>query len=483
MEEGLAHNTKDEPSPVNDLNCPLCFDILLDPVTLVCGHTYCEICLAQLWKNEERNWTNEPPSILCPSCRNPTDKFPQVNFMLRDVIDSKEKFKGKLAERRGQFTDEDRRLLEHIRTSRNSVRQQAETARDAQQQRGFNFRFNMDIGGQQNNNRTLCICITAASLFCLLIMAVILVSFGEPSHEKYIESWTPEDVAEWCSVKFQPWGAELATRLSEENVDGKRLLSLKEEEIFYLWKGNEFRRKSFMVAIDQLRRGRPVRQPRTLAEFNEYFFKDAVRFIMIYQNLEHPNMAVWITYYTNFNAMFLPFYNYVRSYNLPFLGYIFKPVSRDDRAADEAGEEETIPTDADKGEKSTEIYEPSHPPTIPSYWQLFLFGLLLFLVSPHVFVLTIAWDHLSTNPIVCVFVIVHCLVGVFDHIKSLILYVRVGLKASLRTLSDVVIRTVVLNLVFYVLWWFLPMFVWTIVFYISVGGGLWKLSRLRNLQN
>ena len=87
---------------------------------------------------------------------------------VRDVIDSKEKFKGKLAERRGQFTDEDRRLLEHIRTSRNSVRQQAETARDAQQQRGFNFRFNMDIGGQQNNNRTLCICITAASLFCLV---------------------------------------------------------------------------------------------------------------------------------------------------------------------------------------------------------------------------------------------------------------------------------------------------------------------------
>ena len=85
-----------------------------------------------------------------------------------------------------------------------------------------------------------------------------------------------------------------------------------------------------------------------------------MRFIMIYQNLEHPNMAVWITYYTNFNAMFLPFYNYVRSYNLPFLGYIFKPVSRDDRAADEAGEEETIPTDADKGEKSTEIYEQSH---------------------------------------------------------------------------------------------------------------------------
>ena len=86
MEEGLAHNTKDEPSPVNDLNCPLCFDILLDPVTLVCGHTYCEICLAQLWKNEERNWTNEPPSILCPSCRNPTDKFPQVNFMLRYAL-------------------------------------------------------------------------------------------------------------------------------------------------------------------------------------------------------------------------------------------------------------------------------------------------------------------------------------------------------------------------------------------------------------
>ena len=85
MEEGVAYGSEDPSSMVEHFNCPLCFDVLLDPVTLVCGHTYCEICLARLWKNEAQNWRNQPPSILCPSCRNPTDKFPQVHFMLRFV--------------------------------------------------------------------------------------------------------------------------------------------------------------------------------------------------------------------------------------------------------------------------------------------------------------------------------------------------------------------------------------------------------------
>ena len=64
-------------------SCPICFDALMDPCSLNCGHTFCELCLAKVWKTEAGNWSDIPRSILCPTCRNPTESFPQVNFAMR----------------------------------------------------------------------------------------------------------------------------------------------------------------------------------------------------------------------------------------------------------------------------------------------------------------------------------------------------------------------------------------------------------------
>lgn len=64
-------------------SCPICFDALMDPCSLTCGHTFCELCLASVWKTEAGNWSENPRSILCPTCRNPTESFPQVNYAMR----------------------------------------------------------------------------------------------------------------------------------------------------------------------------------------------------------------------------------------------------------------------------------------------------------------------------------------------------------------------------------------------------------------
>lgn len=64
-------------------SCPICFDTLMDPCSLTCGHTFCELCLATVWKTEAGNWNENPRSILCPTCRNPTESFPQVNYAMR----------------------------------------------------------------------------------------------------------------------------------------------------------------------------------------------------------------------------------------------------------------------------------------------------------------------------------------------------------------------------------------------------------------
>ena len=80
-EEGVPLHTASRPS--QELSCSICFDLLMDPCSLSCGHTFCELCLAKVWKNEAQNWMEQPSSILCPSCRIPSEAFPQINYALR----------------------------------------------------------------------------------------------------------------------------------------------------------------------------------------------------------------------------------------------------------------------------------------------------------------------------------------------------------------------------------------------------------------
>ena len=57
--------------------CSCCSDILLEPTTLTCGHTFCRFCLAEWW--------NKSNKTECLLCRRPFSEFPSVNFTLRLV--------------------------------------------------------------------------------------------------------------------------------------------------------------------------------------------------------------------------------------------------------------------------------------------------------------------------------------------------------------------------------------------------------------
>ncbi|XP_058873490.1 zinc-binding protein A33-like [Acipenser ruthenus] len=74
----MAANT----SPLEaDLSCAVCREILKDPVTLHCNHSFCKACLDQCWK-EKRAWE-------CPVCRrrSSVEELP-VDFKLRNIVES-----------------------------------------------------------------------------------------------------------------------------------------------------------------------------------------------------------------------------------------------------------------------------------------------------------------------------------------------------------------------------------------------------------
>ncbi|XP_029308807.1 E3 ubiquitin/ISG15 ligase TRIM25-like [Cottoperca gobio] len=71
----------------DQFNCSICLDVLRDPVTIPCGHSYCSSCIQNYWDQDDYLGV-----FVCPQCRHNFNPRPVLarNTMLADVV---EKFK------------------------------------------------------------------------------------------------------------------------------------------------------------------------------------------------------------------------------------------------------------------------------------------------------------------------------------------------------------------------------------------------------
>uniref|UniRef100_A0A3P9PS83 FinTRIM family, member 67 n=1 Tax=Poecilia reticulata TaxID=8081 RepID=A0A3P9PS83_POERE len=71
----------------DQFNCSICLDVMKNPVTIPCGHSYCSDCIQNYWDQDDFLGV-----FVCPQCRQSFSPRPVLarNTMLTDVV---EKFK------------------------------------------------------------------------------------------------------------------------------------------------------------------------------------------------------------------------------------------------------------------------------------------------------------------------------------------------------------------------------------------------------
>lgn len=65
-------------------NCSVCLDLMNDPVTIPCGHSYCRSCIKHYWDRDESRRAR------CPQCRQDFPKTPALNknTMLAEILET-----------------------------------------------------------------------------------------------------------------------------------------------------------------------------------------------------------------------------------------------------------------------------------------------------------------------------------------------------------------------------------------------------------
>ncbi|XP_032462206.1 bifunctional apoptosis regulator isoform X2 [Phocoena sinus] len=255
---------------VREFSCHCCYDILVNPTTLNCGHSFCRHCLALWWASSKKTE--------CPECREKWEGFPKVNILLRDAIEK-------------LFPDAIRMRYEDIQQNNDVVQSLA-----AFQKYGNDKILSASNTGRVNQQRGGGF--FSGVLTALTGVAVVLLVYHWSSREsehdllvhKAVATWTAEEVVLWLE-QLGPWASLYRDRFLSERVNGRLLLTLTEEEFSrapYTIE-NSSHRRAILMELERVK-ALGVKPPQNLWE---------------YKDLREPTWKQWREFLVKYS--FLPY--------------------------------------------------------------------------------------------------------------------------------------------------------------------------------
>uniref|UniRef100_A0A8C7BQV1 Bifunctional apoptosis regulator n=1 Tax=Neovison vison TaxID=452646 RepID=A0A8C7BQV1_NEOVI len=255
---------------VSEFSCHCCYDILVNPTTLNCGHSFCRHCLALWWASSKKTE--------CPECREKWEGFPKVNILLRDAIEK-------------LFPDAIKKRHEDIHLNNDIVQSLAAFQKYGHDQVPLapnTGRANPQRGGG----------FFSGVLTALTGVAVVLLVYHWSSREsehdllvhKAVAKWTAEEVVLWLE-QLGPWASLYRDRFLAERVNGRLLLTLTEEEFSrapYTIE-NSSHRRAILLELERVK-ALGVKPPQNLWE---------------YKDLREPTWKQWREFLVKYS--FLPY--------------------------------------------------------------------------------------------------------------------------------------------------------------------------------
>ncbi|XP_069503886.1 bifunctional apoptosis regulator isoform X2 [Ambystoma mexicanum] len=270
---------------VSEFSCHCCYDILVNPTTLNCGHSFCRHCLALWWVSSKKTE--------CPECREKWEGFPKVNILLRDAIEKL--FPDAMKHRNEEIqqnSDIAHSLLAFHKYGNDQIQATPNLGR-ANRQRGGGF--------------------FSGVLTALTAVAVVLLVYHWSSREsehdllvhKPVAKWTPEEVILWLE-QLGPWASFYTERFLAERVNGRLLLTLAEEEFLKLPYNidNNSHRKAIIMELERVKT-LGVKPPQNLWEYKAV--NPGKSLFLLYALKSSPRLSMLYLYLFDYTETFLPF--------------------------------------------------------------------------------------------------------------------------------------------------------------------------------
>ncbi|XP_072552790.1 bifunctional apoptosis regulator-like [Salminus brasiliensis] len=284
------HEDEDEGLPQQEFLCHCCYQVLVDPTTLSCGHTFCRHCLAQ--------WCLSSLKYNCPECRQTWRGFPKINISFRDLV---QKHFGAEVEKRRQIIKADPAAAHAL-----LVLQLSEQIRPApircRQHPPVQWRALLGTGG-----------LFSGVLIALTVVAVVFLvchwSSGDSKVELLVKkpmgAWSAEEVTMWME-NLGAWASPYRDTFSKEQVNGRLLNVLSEQDLLsppYSIE-NQLHRRAVLKEV-QIVQELGFKRPQTLWEYKAVHRGTSLFLLLAMINT--PRLTVLYIYFFDYYDSFLPF--------------------------------------------------------------------------------------------------------------------------------------------------------------------------------